>query len=385
MPANLGETTDPKELIPGVPDSVKVLLQAIRTRGDALHKAGSGLKRIDTADGWTGKAGDAFREKFQGQPSKWLEAGDCFHDAANALERYCHTLTWAQGQASDAIKQWNEGESATRQAKAQHQRAEQQAGHDLAFHDPGEAKRQAAQHTLNSARTQLSQAGDVAAKTVGTARDKAPEKPGFWSKVGDFFEDAGAGLENAAGTVVNGLASFGNTIVHHPLDAAGMVAGTGLMLLGGAGEVGGGALDITGAGAAVGVPVNIASAGLIGSGGAMTAAGATDLMMHMSGDDSVSPMRTDHEGSGGDEYEADEGFRHSEFSKDEIVEFAHGHAGDGNPAMGRPTKSEIDAALSNAEGKKLDGQNAERFDYKGVRVIVNYDTPWKSTTYYPGR
>ncbi|WUI75452.1 hypothetical protein OHS81_16815 [Streptomyces sp. NBC_00400] len=382
---DLDETTDPKELIPGVPNSVTVLLKAIRTRGDALHKAGAGLKRIDTADGWTGKAGDAFREVFEGQPSKWLQAGDCFHDAANALENYCHTLTWAQGQASDAVKQWHEGETATSQAKSQHQQAEQQAGHELTFHDPGESKRQNARETLNKARKQLSDAGDTAAKAVGAARDKAPEKPGFWSKVGDFFENAGAGLENAAGTVVNSLASFGNNIIHHPLDAAGMVAGTGMMLLGGAGEIGGGALDITGAGAAVGVPVNIASAGLIGSGGAVTAASATDMVMHMNGDDRVSPMRTDHTGAAGDEYEAEEGFRHSEFSKDEIVEFTNGHTGDGNPAMGRPTKSEIDAALTNGKPQKLPGQNAEKFEHNGVRVIVNYDMPWKSTTYYPGR
>lgn len=40
MSMNLGETTDAKELIPGVPSSVTVLLKAIRTRGDALYKAG---------------------------------------------------------------------------------------------------------------------------------------------------------------------------------------------------------------------------------------------------------------------------------------------------------------------------------------------------------
>ncbi|MFJ6750433.1 putative T7SS-secreted protein [Streptomyces sp. NPDC091266] len=350
-----------------------------------MVKAGAGLKRIDTSDGWTGKSGDAFREAFQGQPGKWLEAGDCFHLAADALESYVHTLTWAQGRAGSAIEQWDEGEAATSRARSQQEQAEEKAGHTLPFDDAGESKRQAARHTLQSARNQLESAGAAAARAVGAARDKAPEKPGFWSKVGDFFEDAGAGLENAAGTVVNSLASFGNAMINHPLDVGSAAAGVGLMALGGAGEVGGGALDLTVAGAAVGVPVNIASAGLIGTGGAMTAAGAGDLVMHMAGDDSVSPMRTDHEGSSADEFEETEGFRHSEFSKDEIVEFTNGHVGNGDPVMGRPTRDEIDAALTKGEPQPLPGQNAEKFEHNGVRVIVNYDMPWRSTTYYPGR
>lgn len=75
MAMELGETTDPKELIPGNPGSVRPTYMAMRRYGDALHQAGSGLSRIDTADGWTGPAGDAFRAKFEGQPGKWLEAG----------------------------------------------------------------------------------------------------------------------------------------------------------------------------------------------------------------------------------------------------------------------------------------------------------------------
>ncbi|MGH3875027.1 MAG: putative T7SS-secreted protein [Pseudonocardiaceae bacterium] len=385
MATELGETTDPKALVPGTPGSVTTTLMAMRGYGDALHEAGEGLKRINVAEGWSGAAGDAFREAFHGQPGKWLEAGDCFHDAASALETYSSTLTWAQGQAVDAIRQWNEGQTATSQAKSQHEQAVQQAGHDLPFNDPGEAMRQAARDTLNRARTQLSSAGDTAAKAVGSARDKAPEKPGFWDGVGDFFEDVGAGVANFAGHVVNGVASFSNAMLHHPEDLAATAAGLGLMLLGAGGEVGGVALDATGVGAVVGVPVNVVSAGAIATGGVMAAAGMGDLMMHSSSDDSVSPMRTDHAGSGGGEYKPTEGFRGSEFSKDEITEFVNGHTGGGNPVMGRPTPGEVDAALSKATPEKIPGQNAEKFEHNGVRVIVNYDMPWRSTSYYPGK
>lgn len=212
MAAELGETNDPTQLIPGNPGSITATAQALRLRGDSLREAGTGLQRIDTSDGWSGAAADAFRAKFQGQPGKWLVAGDCFHASADALTSYAGTLTWAQKEAATAIAQWNAGQANTQQATTQHQQAEQQAGHSLAFTDPGEAGRRAARSTLDNARKQLDTAGDDAATTAGHARDKAPEKPGFWSKVGDFFEDAGAGLANAGGHLLNGLASLGNAV-----------------------------------------------------------------------------------------------------------------------------------------------------------------------------
>jgi uncharacterized protein YukE len=58
----------------------------------------------ETTDGWSGAAADASRKVFDGQPQKWTTAGDCFHDAANALDSYDSTLQWAQQQAADAIQ-----------------------------------------------------------------------------------------------------------------------------------------------------------------------------------------------------------------------------------------------------------------------------------------
>jgi hypothetical protein len=379
--AELGETDDPRALVPGDATSITSTAQQLRTRGDALHGAGTGLQRIDTSDGWSGEAADTFRAKFQGQPGKWLEAGDCFHSAADALTRYSTTLTWAQQEAARAVAQWNAGQDATRQATAQHQQAEQQAGKSLPFDDPGEAGRKAARDTLDNARHQLDSSGDSAAGTVGSARDRAPKKPGFWSKVGDFFEDVGAGLANAGGHVVNGLASFGNAMIHHPGDTATMAAGAGLMILGAAGDVGGGALDVTVAGAVVGVPLNVVSTGAIVAGGGMVAAGTGDLMMHASSDDSVNPARTDYEGAGGDDYEPTDGFRGSEYTKDEYVEFVNGHTGDADPSMPRPTQAQVEEALDKATPQKLEGQNAELFRYGDVKVILNYDVPWRSTAY----
>jgi hypothetical protein len=157
------------------------------------------------------------------------------------------------------------------------------------------------------------------------------------------------------------------------------------MLVGAAGDIGGGALDLTGVGAIAGVPINVVSTAAVVAGGGLVAAGTGDLMLHAASDDSVSPARTDHTGSesGGDEFEPTEGFRGSEFSKDEITEFINGHTGDANPAMNRrPISTEVEDALTKGTPERLPGQNAEQFDYEGVRVIVNYDMPWRSTAFY---
>ncbi len=80
----------------------------------------------------------------------------------------------------------------------------------------------------------------------------------------------------------------------------------------------------------------------------------------------------------------DDDFRGSGYSRDEIEQFVNGHTGDGNPAMGRPTQGQVHDALTRGTPERLAGQNAEKFEWKGIRVIVNYDLPWKSTAYRIG-
>jgi exonuclease VII small subunit len=379
--AELGETNDPRQLIAGDADSVTATAQALRTRGEELHEAGAGLQPIDTAEGWSGAAGDAFRAKFRGQPGGWLEAGDCFDAAADALDTYVTTLTWAQARAADAIRQWNAAEATSRRAMTQHQQAEKLAVAALPFEDPGEVGRDNAQAVLDQARDQLERAGTAAATAVGSARDKAPKRPGFWSKVGDAFSDVGANLENLGGHVLNGLASLGNAAIHHPGDMATAAVGAGLMVVGAAGDAGGGLLDLTGVGAVAGVPINVVSTAAIAAGGGLVVGAAGDLVMHAASDDSVSPGRTDHTG-GRQEYEPAEGFRGSEFSKDEIVEFINGHTGDADPTMARPSPAQVEAALTRGTPTKIPGRNAEEFDYEGIHVVLNYDMPWRSSSWF---
>ncbi|RRR73931.1 putative T7SS-secreted protein [Streptomyces sp. RP5T] len=301
--AQLGETSDPRELVPGSPDSLTTTAQSLLAYGDVLVEAGEGLARIDTEDGWRGPAGDAFRDRFHGQPARWTEAGNEFHTAANALYDYLHTLRAAQQRAAEAIAQYARGEAATTNARNAHDRQVGEARGrgdttEIPFTDPGEADRAAARATLDTARGNVDTAGHTAAALVKKATESAPERPGFWSKVGDFLGDVGDGLVDGGKTVVNDLASFGNAMIQHPGDSAAMLGGMLLAGVSAGGEGLGVALDATGVGAVAGVPLNVVSAAGITAGVGLAGAGAVDLAQHATSDSQVEPLRMNSEGSG---------------------------------------------------------------------------------------
>jgi hypothetical protein len=304
--AELGATNDPKALVPGDADTFDGTVQTLNSYGDMLAEAGTGLQRIDTADGWSGTAADGFRKAFHGQPGKWVEAGGCFHAAAQAVDTYITTLTWAQAQAADAIREYNDGQAATKQARAVQQAQAAAAGTsapNIPFTDPGEAKRQAAQQMLDRARKQLTDVGNTAADTVDKARDKAPPKPGWLSQLGsgleNFAGNALHGLENAGKTLVNDVASFGNAAIHHPGELAAAVGGMGLTVISAAGEGGGLLMDATGVLAPVGGALNVVSAAGITAGVGLTGVSVAAMAAHAAGDDHVEPLKTDSGGGSG--------------------------------------------------------------------------------------
>jgi hypothetical protein len=263
MVTRLGETNDPLALIPGNPASIARAAGQMYGYSTVLAEAGNGLKRIDTTGGWKGAAGDAFRQRFHGEPERWLTAAACFRDAAGALDRYIPTLVWAQQEAGAAIQQWNQGH------------------------------KDAANSTLENAVGQLTAAAGTATAAVGKARDQAPQKPGFWSKVASFFEGLGHDAEKVGVATVDDLASMGNAMLHNPLADLGMVGGA---LLAGVSAVGDGAglvLDATGVGAVVGVPVNVISTAGVVAGTGLMMASAGDLASHAAGDDHIDPVNAD--------------------------------------------------------------------------------------------
>jgi hypothetical protein len=351
MVTRLGETSDPLALIPGDPASIARVAGQMYGYSTVLAEAGNGLKRIDTTDGWKGAAGDAFRRRFHGEPERWLVAAACFRDAAGALDRYIPTLVWAQQQAGAAIQLWSQGH------------------------------KDAANSTLENAVGQLIAAASTATAVVGRARDQAPQKPGFWSKVASFFEGLGHDAERVGAAAVDDLASVGNAVLSNPLADLGMVAGAALAGVSAVGDGAGLVLDATGVGAVVGVPVNVISTAGVVAGTGLMMASAGDLASHAAGDDHVDPVNADS-GAGGNptspdpqytpgtpEYEA----RISELSQDpahggEVTRSSVREAqvglqleGDGQ-VPGPITRAPLDAA-GNDQGEFIDS-TGQRWDVK---------------------
>ncbi|MGW4941857.1 putative T7SS-secreted protein [Actinoplanes sp. NPDC004185] len=284
--AELGETHDPHVLVAGDPSRVRADAGMLQRRAQNAERAGDGLIDIDTG-AWEGKAGQAFRDKFSYEPSKWYDAANCLQSAADALSTYAATLEWAQGRAAEAVRMWDAAQADSQRARQAYEQATAHATAAQAvppFVDPGDAGRQAARDALTGARSQVADAAAAAARVLNAEADAAPEKSGWLDDVGDFFTDVGA-------DVVNSLASVGNAMLHHPGEVAAAAAGIGLTMVSAGGDGLGLALDATGVGAVAGVPLNIVStAGIVAGVGITTAAGAS-LLQHAAAEDAVSPMQ----------------------------------------------------------------------------------------------
>ena len=252
--AELGQTSDPRALVPGDPAVLHAHAAELTTHGSSLEQVGGDLRRIDTFDAWSGKAGEAFSEKFTPHPAQWLTAADSHQAAASAVSRYADTLTWAQGQAGSAAQQFDQAQAATQIATAQYNQAAERGAQQAPFVDPGAAARDNAQGLLARAREQLAGAGDGAARAVTAAADDAPQQ----SMLASFTDD----LEDVGGRIMSQVGP-----------ALTVAAGAGLTALSVTGELAGVVLDVVPGGAIAGVPLNVISAGGIVAGVGMMAAG----------------------------------------------------------------------------------------------------------------
>ncbi|MEB8342514.1 putative T7SS-secreted protein [Streptomyces endophyticus] len=240
---DLGESDDPKELLHGSPDKIESIARHLRDFFSAFENVGQGLRGLDSGD-WQGRAGDAFREKFDVQPKAWLTAADACESAAKALETYADTVRWAQNQAREAIEKWRAAEQALKQAVDSYNARIDAYNSDVGaynssverggapgavpdkpgpFTDPGKEGRAAAEHLLVEARRQRGDAGRDAQRLVAAALDTAPKKPAFTDRLQAGGEDLiTTGLlsgTHAAGGVVKSLTDVAKLArTFNPLD-----------------------------------------------------------------------------------------------------------------------------------------------------------------------
>jgi hypothetical protein len=232
----LGQTSDPTELIHGDPGAIRGVATQLHSFSGAFGQTAAGLTGIDTSH-WTGTAADAFRSKYAPEPGKWRTASGASGDAGGALGSYADTVQWAQGQAREAIALYGQGQKVTQaavtsyndqvnafNAAAKAYDAKLSAGQNpgprpaqpSAFSDPGASMRDQAQTILNAARAERDRAGAQAASVVSKATGQAPSTPGFWSQVGDTVTDTSQGTQLAQASfsagVVTGVADIGKLV-----------------------------------------------------------------------------------------------------------------------------------------------------------------------------
>jgi RHS repeat-associated protein len=205
----LGQTSDPAQLVHGDPAAIRSCASRLRTFSAAFGQTAEGLTGLD-AGHWSGRAADAFRGKFAPHPAKWRDASSATEDASGALETYAAAVASAQGTARQAIEMYAAAQQVTASAQAVYQQqvtayasaaqlydARLAAGTDpgarpvepAAFSDPGASLRAQAQELLGQARSARDTAAARAAATISNAAGQAPAEPSFWSQVAANLSD----------------------------------------------------------------------------------------------------------------------------------------------------------------------------------------------------
>ncbi|MFI9383892.1 putative T7SS-secreted protein [Kutzneria sp. NPDC052558] len=174
MPAELGQTSNPKDLIPGEPERISSDLRDLVGNIQLMGGIKDDLGGIDPAQ-WVGEASDAFRAVFGAEPSKWEQAIATVGDKATALADFGDVLTWGQSEAQRAIEAFTQAQAASRTAAAQYNAQAQQAqaaGQTMdPFQDPGQAAAQEAQQILDNAREKVETVGGLVARALGFSKN----------------------------------------------------------------------------------------------------------------------------------------------------------------------------------------------------------------------
>ncbi|MEU9182751.1 putative T7SS-secreted protein [Streptomyces sp. NPDC048550] len=230
----LGQSEDPKRLVYGSVAKIRAQVSHLNDFKASFEQVGNGLKGIGEPDGLKGKSADAFQKAVAKEPPRWFEAAEAFGKAADAMGRFAEIVEWAQGQAKEALADYEHAKKVStdarnaynKQAKAYEAAVKAKQEHlppkpvdAKDFKDPGEPLASAAQDKLTSARKQRNEVAETTRTAVCAARDKAPKKPSYAEQLGDGEEYFVLAGNHFLGGVVKGTAgtlSFARAL--NPLD-----------------------------------------------------------------------------------------------------------------------------------------------------------------------
>jgi uncharacterized protein YukE len=269
-----GDPLEGLTLPPGDPDALRSTVASFSRAADSLDAAGERQRR---AVGQV--AGSAW--KGAGAESARAAAGkvlDAFHNARSVANAACGALSRCAGDWQHASEQWLQARYLADQAVEEEAAVLNtallgaiQTPQALDYQSPFRpAARQLAQGAIdqfNTASQRVAGILDHLGSKVISSRAFLPvhhtpwyEQPLHWG------EDATNAVGGALGTAWNFVSSNPGAMATDGLDLLGLAGSVALIGAGGSGEVGGLALDLTGAGAAIGVPLNIAGLAAITAG-----------------------------------------------------------------------------------------------------------------------
>ncbi|MFJ4037100.1 WXG100 family type VII secretion target [Microbacterium sp. NPDC090007] len=311
----LGQTTDPLDLVPGSVADLDGSVRAWRGRAETAQEIAGRLRAMAPPDGWEGVSAEAFAAKVPEAAGQWEQVAANLQNAADALDRYATVLGWAQQKAADAIAMWDAARAQTMAGIESYRAAERKAagtGIVPMYVDAGASERADARGLLEYARAEARDAGDSAARTTESL---VPARAVTWNEVGAVFLATlavqGQIQWDALADLVNGAASVGNAITQNPDALFALLGGGALALGGGAAAVGGGGLAATGVGAVPGGAAVAGGVAAAGTGGALAALGASRLAGEAAGSAGAMLMEKQHGVDRGD-------------SRDDFGQFAHG-------------------------------------------------------------
>ncbi|MFE9249591.1 putative T7SS-secreted protein [Streptomyces sp. NPDC007088] len=213
---------------PGDSTTADDVARTVRRTAKALNEICQVLHGTGAGD-WSGKAAEAFREKFDDEfRPRMDDARDSFAKAATALEDWASYMERKQKEA--AKLEVRAAEANARLGRA-YEKADRlgHAGQDTKKAEDHRDEVQDANRAVNSRELELEEirreghrmaksyqeyGKDVAAR-LKTAMDIAPDEPGLWDRLGSAIEGLGEALADLPGRVGDLLADVGGWIKAH--------------------------------------------------------------------------------------------------------------------------------------------------------------------------
>lgn len=180
MTAQLGQSEDPEELVPGSVAEADALAADWSAHAASAGDLAAAIRRQSVLDDWSGPAADAYEVKVLLISSALAALGQSLAGAAGAVSAYSGVLQAAQQHAERAAETWRAGQEASRAALKAPAPAVPGWAYRAPADDPGQPLRDAAQEELDHARTIVAAAAARAQAALEAGLRDLPAHVDFW-------------------------------------------------------------------------------------------------------------------------------------------------------------------------------------------------------------